>query len=245
MEANRQPCRLANPRNQAYFSTRLPSKHNGTGRVKAVTDGACLELAGKLPRENPQVVGADERALIRRAQEGDRAAFEDLVRIYDQKVLRLAFQLMKSGEEARDIYQEVFLKVYRSLSQFRFQSSFSTWLHRVVTNVCLDHFRRSKSREEAQPEPKRDDGGDLAESVAEHRPMLNPEHALRAREISQRIERALTRLSPRERMVFELRHYQGLRLRAIGEVCGTSEETAKNCLFRATQKLRGALSDLV
>jgi RNA polymerase sigma-70 factor (ECF subfamily) len=210
-----------------------------------VADGACLELAGKLPREGSRLVGAEEYALILRAQGGDRVAFDALVRMYDQKVLRLAMQVVRSPEEARDIFQEAFLKVYRSLSQFRFQSSFSTWLHRVVINVCVDQLRRQRAREKSQPPAREDGGAELHEMIAEQRPGLNPERALRSQEIGARIELALTRLNPRERMVFELRHYQGLRLRAIGELCGTSEETAKNCLFRATQKLRGVLSDLV
>ncbi len=210
-----------------------------------MTDGACLELAGKVPRESSRLGESEENALIRQAQRGDRAAFDTLVRLYDQKVLRLAVQVVRSPEEARDIYQEVFLKVYRSLPRFRFQSSFSTWLHRVVVNVCFDHLRRQSVREEVQAPVRGDGEGEFYDSVADHRPALNPERALRAREIGQRIEGALTQLTPRERMVFELRHYQGMRLRAIGELCGTSEETAKNCLFRATQKLRGVLSDLV
>lgn len=190
----------------------------------------------------------DEDALVLRAQKGDRDAFEGLVRLHEQKVLRLALQLVHSPDEARDLFQEAFLKVYRSLPRFRFKSSFSTWLYRVVMNVCLDHLRRQGTRGEVQaPVRQRGEDGELEyyETLPETRPGLNPERALRAGEIGQRIDGALKRLTPRERMVFELRHYQGMRLRAIGELCGTSEETAKNCLFRATQKLRVALSDLV
>jgi len=167
------------------------------------------------------------------------------VRQYDQKVLRLALQVVRSPDQARDVYQEAFLKVYRSLPRFRFKSSFSTWLYRVVMNVCLDYLRRQNAREEVQAPAKGDGDPEYYETLADDRPILNPERALQAREIGQRIQGALSRLTPRERMVFELRHYQGLRLRAIGDLCGTSEETAKNCLFRATQKLRVALSDLV
>jgi len=183
--------------------------------------------------------------LIERAQEGDRLAFEALVRKYDQKVLRLALRVVRSPDEARDLYQEAFLKVYRSLRGFRFKSSFSTWLYRVVMNVCLDHLRRRGTHEEVQPPVNHEGETEFYDTVADSRPIINPERVLRAGEIGKRIEAALTRLTPRERMVFELRHYQGMRLRAIGEVCGTTEETAKNCLFRATQKLRVELGDLV
>lgn len=230
---------------RAYLFPDWPSKVIGTVRSKTVVDGACLELAGKLPTPSSRVAGASEDALIQRAQRGDRAAFEALVRQYDQKVLRLALQVVRSPDQARDVYQEAFLKVYRSLPRFRFKSSFSTWLYRVVMNVCVDFLRRQNAREEVQAPAKGDGEPEYYETVADDRPILNPERALQAREIGQRIQGALSRLTPRERMVFELRHYQGLRLRAIGDLCGTSEETAKNCLFRATQKLRVALSDLV
>lgn len=208
-------------------------------------DGACLELTGKAGRANSVAVETEDDVLVRRAQQGDRSAFDALVRLYDQKVLRLALQFVRSPEEARDLYQEVFLKVYRSLGRFRFQSLFSTWLYRVVTNVCLDHLRRQRSIDEVQPPESEEGAPDYYETVADDRPGLRPDGVLRAREIGGRIRGALTLLTPRERVVFELRHYQGMRLRAIGEICGTTEETAKNCLFRATQKLRGALKDLV
>jgi RNA polymerase sigma-70 factor, ECF subfamily len=208
-------------------------------------DGACLELAGKIPADNSPVAGADEPELIRRAQGGDRTAFDVLVRRYDREVLRLALKVVGSPDEAADIYQEAFLKVYRSLSRFRLESTFSTWLYRVVMNVCLDHLRKQKSRTEVQPPEGEEGQPGFFHTVADDRPGLNPEQALRATEIKRRIGAALERLSPRERMVFELKHYQGLRLRAIGQLCGTSEETAKNCLFRATQKLRFSLADLV
>lgn len=208
-------------------------------------DGGYLELAGKFPAEGSRLVEADERELIRRAQRGNRAAFDALVRLYDHEVLRLALKLVGSPEEAQDLYQEAFLKVYRSLALFRFDSRFSTWLYRVVMNVCLDHLRRQKGRSEVQPPANPESDTEYFQTVADDRPGLNPERSLKGREIAGRIQSALQGLNPRERMVFELRHYQGMKLRAIGELCGTTEETAKNCLFRATQKLRVALADLV
>lgn len=208
-------------------------------------DGGYLELAGKFPAEGSRLVEADERELIRRAQRGDRAAFDALVRLYDHEVLHLALKLVGSPEEAQDLYQEAFLKVYRSLALFRFDSRFSTWLYRVVMNVCLDHLRRQKGRSEVQPPANPESDTEYFQTVADDRPGLNPERSLKGREIAGRIQSALQGLNPRERMVFELRHYQGMKLRAIGELCGTTEETAKNCLFRATQKLRVALADLV
>ena len=191
----------------------------------------------------------DERSLVIEAQAGNRAAFEELVRRFDRDVLRLALNLMKRPEDARDVYQEAFLKVYRNLHRFRFECSFYTWLYRIVTNVCLDHLRRRQARPEDQaPEihvNRQEEGTrDFFEFQREHRPALDPERRLMGKEIRSRIAKAMERLSPRERVVFEMKHYQGLKLRTVGEILHTTEETAKNTLFRATQKLRGALADV-
>jgi RNA polymerase sigma-70 factor (ECF subfamily) len=207
-------------------------------------DGTCLELAGKATLRPSPMSEVDELSLIRRAQEGDRFAFDALVRLYDQNVLRLALQVVGSPEEARDLYQEAFLKVYRSIGQFRREAKFSTWLYRVVMNVCLDHLRRQKTRREV-PAPQVEEGEtEFLQTVRDERPAVDPERATHSREINRRIEMALGRLNPRERMIFELKHYQGLKLKVIGEMCKTTEQTAKNCLSRATQKLRLELGDL-
>ena len=191
----------------------------------------------------------DERALVAEAQAGSRAAFEELVRRFDRDVLRLALNLMKRPEDARDVYQEAFLKVYRNLHRFRFECSFYTWLYRIVTNVCLDHLRRRQARPEDQsPEVNSNHAEesitDFFERQREQRPTLDPERAFIGKEIKSRIATAMERLSPRERIVFEMKHYQGLKLRAIGEALGTTEETVKNSLFRATRKLREELGEL-
>jgi len=186
----------------------------------------------------------DEANLIRAVQRGDQDAFEQLVRAYDQSVLRLAVNLLRSQEDARDVFQEAFLRVFRSIDSFRFDCSFHTWLYRIVTNICLDYLRKRKVRKEEPavvdtPEGPLDRMNDFEEEAAH----ANPERNMWNRQLGQRIEGALGGLTPRERMVFELRHYQGLRLRNIGEILGTSEEAAKNCLFRATQKMRAVLGD--
>jgi len=188
----------------------------------------------------------DDTILVREAQRGNRAAFEDLVRHYDQAVLRLALHLTGSEHEAQDIYQEAFLKAYRNVGNFRFECSFYTWIYRIVTNLCLDHLRKRQVRKEDAPVAVDASGEqyDLLEQVPDARAGANPERDLMRRELGGRINQALEKLTPRERMVFELKHYHGLKLRTVGEVLNTTEETAKNTLFRATQKLRGALADM-
>jgi RNA polymerase sigma-70 factor (ECF subfamily) len=185
-------------------------------------------------------------SLIRAAQRGDQDAFEQLVRAYDQSVLRLAMNLLRSPEDARDVYQEAFLRVYKNLDSFRFDCSFHTWLYRIVTNICLDQLRKRKVRKEESSVVETADGPlDRMEAFEEEAADSDPERSMWNRQLKHKIEDALQDLTPRERMVFELRHYQGLRLRNIGEMLGTTEEAAKNCLFRATQKMRSVLGDFV
>jgi RNA polymerase sigma-70 factor, ECF subfamily len=210
---------------------------------QAAAGASALTTVASLPQ-------LDERSLVAEAQGGSRAAFEELVRRYDRDVLRLALNLMKRPEDARDVYQEAFLKVYRNLHRFRFECSFYTWLYRIVTNVCLDHLRRRQARPEDQA-PEMNSGNhdegitDFFERQREHRPTLDPERRLFGKEIQTRLARAMELLSPRERVVFEMKHYQGLKLRAIGDALGTTEETVKNSLFRATRKLRSQLGELL
>jgi RNA polymerase sigma-70 factor, ECF subfamily len=206
-----------------------------------------MGMSVALERDARQVKVSDEHALLRDAQGGNRLAFEELVRRYDREVLRLAMNLVHRAEDARDIYQESFLRVYRNLHRFRFECSFYTWLYRIVTNVALDHLRRRSTRHEDQaPVSEERDGAprDFFDRQPETRPASNPERKLLGDELGKHIQAALERLSPRERMVFEMKHYQGLKLRAIGDMLGTSEETVKNSLFRATRKLRASLGEM-
>lgn len=224
-------------------SSRTDEPATGESRTATDTMGMSVALEGDA-RQAAAVKLAEEQALVRKAQAGDRLAFEELVRRYDREVLRLALNLVHRPEDARDIYQESFLRVYKNLNRFRFECSFYTWLYRIVTNVALDHLRRRTSRREDQaPVPEEADGGtrDFFDRQPELSAAANPEKRLLGEELGRHIQEAMKRLSPRERMVFELKHNQGLRLRAIGDMLGTSEETAKNSLFRATRKLRATL----
>ena len=197
-------------------------------------------------REDAPTAAVDEAALIRAAQNGDQEAFESLVRAHDRGVLRLAINLLRSADDAYDVYQEAFLRAFKNLATFRFDCSFGTWLYRIVTNLCLDHLRKRKTRREEPNVVDAEDGPrSRLDTVAENRELGDPQRALANRQLGARIEAVLAELTAKERMVFELRHYQGMRLRAIGEALGTTEEAAKTCLFRATQKMRVALGDFV
>jgi RNA polymerase sigma-70 factor (ECF subfamily) len=189
---------------------------------------------------------AEDDELIRAAQKGDRSAFDALVRRYDRSVLRLALHMLGNEQDAQDVHQDAFIKAYRHLSNFRFECSFYTWLYRIVTNLCLDQLRRRKSRKE-DPSTVMDAAGeemDLMANIQDERATANPARELDRKHMNAAIQSALDALTPRERTVFELKHYQGLKLRTIGEMLSTTEETAKNTLFRATRKLRARLIDV-
>src|ERR1700726_2103557 len=145
-------------------------------------------------RLSPQV-----DSLIRAAQRGDQDAFEQLVRTYDQSVLRLAMNLLRSPEDARDVYQEAFLRVYRNLHAFRFDCSFHTWLYRIVTNLCLDQLRKRKIRKEEPTVLATADGTlDRMDSVQEERGDSDPQRALFSGEIRKKVKETLAQLTPRE-----------------------------------------------
>ncbi|MGD0891775.1 MAG: RNA polymerase sigma factor [Terracidiphilus sp.] len=222
---------------------------DGTGPKGRGRDGSGRNSTGStgLTRAEEQAQArAPEMELIREAQSGSRAAFDALVRQYEHQVLRLALHLTGSEHDAEDIYQEAFLKAYRYIGNFRFECSFYTWIYRIVTNLCLDQLRRRKTRREdhAVIVDHSGDEIDLLAAVSDDRAFSNPAKELDRKVLGQSIQLALGKLTPRERMVFELKHYQGLRLRTIGEMLNTTEETAKNTLFRATKKLRAQLAEL-
>jgi RNA polymerase sigma-70 factor (ECF subfamily) len=202
-----------------------------------------LQLRGQ-HREKVGPARVDDTLLIRGAQLGDAAAFEELVRQYDRAVLRLAVHLTGSQEDGQDIYQEAFLRAYINIGSFRFECSFYTWIYRIVTNLCLDHLRKRSSRYRDLTTTISADGEEeqVLDRIPDQRAGASPERNMASRELRGCIVRAMQRLSPRERVVFELKHYHGLRLRTVAGILKTSEGTIKNTLFRATHKLRTQLA---
>src|ERR1700733_11395177 len=154
---------------------------------------------------------ATETELIREAQQGSRAAFDLLVRQYDQAVLRLALHLTGSEQDAQDIHQEAFLKAYRYLGNFRFECSFYTWIYRIVTNLCLDQLRRRKTRREDSATVLDASGEemDLLNNVSDERASANPDRELSRKVLGERIRAALEQLTPREPRAFGRETCQG------------------------------------
>src|SRR5271167_3850307 len=202
--------------------------HSNTDRVErvsgiGVSENLDPQTRGRMAGQERRI---DDTILIREAQSGNRAAFEELVRHYDQAVLRLALHLTGTEHDAQDVYQDAFLKAYKNIGSFRFECSFYTWIYRIVTNLCLDHLRRRKTRREDSAVVSGENGEEftLLDAVSDERSGASPERDMQRRELNTRIASALEKLTPRERMVFELKHYQGLKLRTIGEMLNTTEE---------------------
>jgi RNA polymerase sigma-70 factor (ECF subfamily) len=179
-----------------------------------------------------------EAELIRRAAAGDHRAFENLIRRVDRRVLALAHRFTGSNEDAQDIYQEVFIRVFSGLDRFRGQSEFSTWVHRIAVNVCMTNIESRKKRTNTIL-PLTEGGGERPSGSQ------TPESQLLGTETRERVREALLELPARQRMVFALRHYEGYRLREIAIMMGCREGTVKRYLFEATRTMRDRLRDLV
>jgi RNA polymerase sigma-70 factor (ECF subfamily) len=184
--------------------------------------------------------------LIRKAQGGDWSAFGELIRRHDAAMLSLAARFVQNADDAKDVYQEVLIRVYRGLPSFRGESQFATWLHRITVNVCLS-FVRQKNRRGSLSGDRRED----EENGAEHgdsEPVsdeIAPDRRAMDAEIRTRVTQALQVLSPRQRMVFTLYHDQEYTLKEIAESLQCGEGTVKRYLYDATRAMRLELSDLL
>lgn len=178
--------------------------------------------------------------LLERARSGDRQAQQTLVKDHQDDVFYLALGLTGSRSDAEDVMQEVMIKALRGLNRFRGTSSFSTWLYRITHNACLDWHRRQRWR---QTTDSVDDNPQLAASWRSENPSEQPERISDSRELGRELLTALAALTPAERGVFVMRHFQQLSTRETASVLGKAEGSVKNLLFRAIHKLRKQLAD--
>jgi len=182
-------------------------------------------------------VASADSDLIVRAAGGDPAAFQALVERHRSMVYRVAYQFAGNHHDAEDIAQEVFIKVYRSLDRFRQDAQLSSWMYRIVMNTCIDHRRRH------QPA-----GAAPFGEEAEHKMLNTPEDApgpearAYAGELGQVLESEIGRLPKGQRIVFVMRHHQGMKLCEIADALGLAEGTVKRQLHAAVHRLRQALS---
>jgi RNA polymerase sigma-70 factor (ECF subfamily) len=182
----------------------------------------------------------DEQALVERARNGEMGAFRELVELYKKKIYYLSLDLTGNHHDAEDLSQEVFIKAYRSLKNFRGDAKFNSWLYRITVNTCISQ-RRKKSVAamtlqedfESESTPRF-----FSESESSH----NPERHAEASLMQQHIDSALQQLTPRERSIFVLRHYNDLPLKEIAQILKITEGTVKSMLFRAIQRLQKELA---
>ncbi len=174
--------------------------------------------------------------LIARAAAGDPAAFQVLVEQHRSMVYRVAYQFAGNHHDADDITQDVFIKVYRSLARFRQDAQLTSWIYRIVMNACIDHRRRQMPANAVQC-------ADLAEQLAntaEASP--GPEAVAYGGELGAMLEAAVGRLPEGQRIVFVMRHHEGLKLCEIAQALGLAEGTVKRQLHTAVHRLRAVLA---
>ena len=190
----------------------------------------------------------DERELILRSQQGDQAAFEMLVSRYDRRLMGLIRSMVRNGEDARDVYQDVFLRAWLGLPNFRLEAGFFTWLYRIAVNRCMTYFDQRGRREKKHLQPLLDDeeDGDWMDRVVAHQsvnPIEDQQETLGRDLMLKKIWTAVETLKPKQRLIFCLRHQHGLRVKEIAEIFDMPEGTVKILAFRAVRAIRDQLKD--
>src|SRR5262245_33524891 len=180
-----------------------------------------------------------DEALCRRVGARDEAAFEVLVARYQGRAYRLAWSLLRNAEDARDISQEAFLRLYRTAATFRGDAKFSTWFYRVLVNLCLDHRRRGRWWRQLLGGHERPDADDPLEQ--EPAPAADPIDALGQAQVMDRVWAEVSRLSPQQRAALVLQVQEGLTTSEIASVLACSEATVRVHLHRAVGALRKTL----
>ena len=183
----------------------------------------------------------DEQVLVDRISSGDSAAFQEFVDRYKKKIYYIAYDITGDHDDAEDVSQEVFIKVFRSLKTFRRNAKISSWLYQISVNASIDLLRKKSSK----PEKSMDDieRADIQENLPGIGTRAqNPERSAEDLIIQKHISEALQKVSPKERSVFVMRHYNELKIREIAEILGVSPGTVKALFYRATRKLRKELS---
>ena len=183
--------------------------------------------------------------LIHQVKQGNDNAFEQLVYRYDRTVLSIALKYTGNTDDAKDLYQEVFIRAYRGINNFQFRSEFSTWLYRIAVNVCLSYKSRSKEYLKVSIKEE-DDDTDFTKDASEQLVYegSSPEEEAAGSELAEIVDAALETLSPRQKITFVLKHYEGYKIREIAEMLNCKEGTVKKYLFDAIKNLRKKLSGI-
>ena len=195
-----------------------------------------------IPRETASDM--DEADLIRQVRDGNAEAFEHFVRTYQRRLTRIAYRFLRDAAEADCAAQESFLRAYQNIGDFREGSTFETWLTRICINWCKDRLKRRRRVVFFHEAPVRE-SDDEADEPQERAPAGDPSPERRAmgREIRERLALALDSLSPRQRVVFGLKHFEEMSIPEIAASTGLDEGTIKSHLFRAARKIRERLAE--
>jgi RNA polymerase sigma-70 factor (ECF subfamily) len=182
-----------------------------------------------------------EADLVRMAQKGDLASFEELVARHRDKIYARAYSMMRHEEEALDLSQDAWVKGWQRLAQFQGDSSFVTWMTRIVINLCLDQLRKQKRQRAESIEALEEDGG-----VERQMPVVaaNPTAGLERVELRERIDRALAQLSHEHRTVLVLHEFEELEYKEIAERMKCSIGTVMSRLFYARRRMASLLAGL-
>ena len=182
-----------------------------------------------------------DNELIIEARKGNDIAFSDLVQRYDRRVFQIALKYFKNEDDAKDVYQDVFIRVYKGLNKFEFKSEFSTWLFRIATNVCLTHKMQLGRRKAESLSPGDEDDAPVQEIASS--PHVEPENEMIDKDTKRMIQEAVEKLPPKQRMVFTLKHDESYKIKEIAEMMKCSEGTVKKYLFLAVDKLKVQLKN--
>lgn len=184
---------------------------------------------------------ADDEALVRAARRGDMGAFEELVARHRDKIYARAVSMMRNEDDAVDLSQEAWVKGWQRLKQFQFESSFSTWMTRIVINLCLDQLRRQKRVRIESIETLDEEGG-----VERQMPVvtINPTERLERSELRTRIDAALAQLSDAHRTVLVLHEFENMEYKEIARTMDCSLGTVMSRLFYARRKMAALLAAL-
>jgi RNA polymerase sigma-70 factor, ECF subfamily len=193
-------------------------------------------------REARQAEAEHDRVLIERAKTGDQRAFREIVDRHQRRAFAIALALVRDEQDAREVVQEAFLRVYRGLDTFHGGSSFFTWLYRIVTNLAIDLIRKPARRDQELDE-NREIHDEAFIPLLARIDGADPLDVVRRREIGGRIQQALDALPPYHRGVIVMREIEGLSYEEMAQAMNVSKGTIMSRLFHARQKLQRALAD--
>ena len=179
-------------------------------------------------------------SLVERCRANDDAAFSEVVARYKAKIYNYVYRMTGSSEDAEDLTQEVFIRMYTSIDTFRGQSSLNTWLFRIAGNLCIDRFRRAKNRTASYSLDEPAGDAAQAQEVADH--TYEPHRLLENVEMAEQIQQALSRLPEKLRATLLLHDIEGMPYEEIAQIVGCPLGTVKSRLFNARMQLRQQLS---